>query len=128
MYAARTALFIQEILELILEELSPGPWIPNPRQCQGRVFLELLRSERHKRQAALACFARVCRALSDPVLEVLWRYVDDVSYLLCGVQSCYRIEGFQWRVSFVVVPLLGPHRLIRYSECLQHIHGRTRSN
>ena len=82
----------------------------------------------HKRQAALACFARVCRALSDPVLEVLWRYIDDVSYLLCGVQSCYRIEGFQWPVSFVVVPLLGPHRLIRYSECLRHIDGRTRSN
>ena len=80
MSAASRALFLRDILELILEELSPGPRIP--RRLHSEVLLGLLGIERRRRQNALASLARVCRAVSDPALSVLWRYIDDVFHLL----------------------------------------------
>ena len=82
MSAMTRALFLQDILELILEELSPGPQIRAPTYDQTSSLLAFLRSDRHRRQSTLLHLALVCRALSDLALRVLWRYVDDIVHLL----------------------------------------------
>ena len=100
MSAASRALFLRDILELILEELSPGPRIP--RRLHSEVLLGLLGIERRRRQNALASLARVCRAVSDPALSVLWRYIDDVFHLLNVNRAYYHISypsGYRYRVS-----------------------------
>ena len=104
MSAASRALFLQDILELILEELSPGPHIS--RSAHSQVLLELLAIERRRRRIALASLARVCRAISDPALSVLWRYIDDVFHLLKVNPTYYttcRHRTYQYGVSHTLL-------------------------
>ena len=73
--ATQHALRCQDILTEIFKHLSPGwldEWKRDPQCAQD---------QKTQRQA-LASAARVCRAFSDPALDVLWRALDDVQPVL----------------------------------------------
>ena len=106
MSAARRALFLQDVLQLILEELCPGPHVQIPDASHDKVRLGLLSNERRRRQNALASLAQVCRAVSDSALSVLWRYIDDVFHLLKVNPTYYttcRHRTYQYGVSHTLL-------------------------
>ena len=103
MSATTRALFLQDIFGLIIEELYPGPQIPSHRYSQ--VLMKPLHSDRRKCQATLARLAQACRTFRDPALKVLWRYVDNVFYLLDVNPSCYHIAETDYRFN-VSIPFL----------------------
>ncbi len=77
--AACKALLCQEILTEIFDYLSPG------RPDEDALPKERL--HRREAQKALARAARVCRALSGPALDVLWRVTDSLTALLSIIPS-----------------------------------------
>ncbi|KAI0629724.1 hypothetical protein C8Q77DRAFT_304933 [Trametes polyzona] len=77
--AATRALLCPEILIEIFKHLTPGS--PN------KYALPRLRARRRENQKALARAACVCRAFSEPALDILWRVVDCLPDLLCVLPS-----------------------------------------
>ena len=73
--AAANVMFCVDIFESILEQLSPGP-LPTG----GELFP--VEVERKTHQRSLASMARVCKAVSDTALDVLWSVVDDIMHVL----------------------------------------------
>ena len=73
--AATRALFCVDILDIVLDYLSPGP-TPHGGECHSRT------SEPRRLQRSLARMARVCGAVSESALDVLWMVVDDMMHIL----------------------------------------------
>ncbi|KAI0366736.1 hypothetical protein BV20DRAFT_951577 [Pilatotrama ljubarskyi] len=72
--AASRALQFPEILSSICLQLAPGR-LKNKAHRRQRV-------ERMLKQKTLARLARVCRAFSEPALDMLWQLLDNISHLL----------------------------------------------
>ena len=70
----------RDVADAVFAHLSPGPY---PHED----VLPWERAERRRAQKTLARAARVCRALSEPALDVLWRVVDDIVHLLSVLPS-----------------------------------------
>ncbi|KAI0644963.1 hypothetical protein C8Q79DRAFT_743178 [Trametes meyenii] len=73
----------EDIFSQILGLLEPGPR-PADSEPKSKHVL------RHVRQTTLARFARVSRAFSGPVLDVLWRTIDNTTDLLAPLPSFSR--------------------------------------
>lgn len=70
----------REVADAVFAHLSPGPYL-------NEDALPWERARRRWAQKTLACAALVCRALSEPALDVLWRAVDDIVHLIAVLPS-----------------------------------------
>ncbi|KAI0669415.1 hypothetical protein C8Q78DRAFT_176267 [Trametes maxima] len=84
---AANPLLSPKIAPLVLEHLSPGPL---PESDSGTCITT---EERRGRQHSLAQLATVCRHISSPALDVLWRHIDDFRHLLFVIPPYDRKKG-----------------------------------
>ncbi|KAI0629671.1 hypothetical protein C8Q77DRAFT_1065736 [Trametes polyzona] len=68
---------------VILEHLSPGPYPGGDALSSDSPEIK----QRRESQRALARLALLNRSLSGDVLDVLWRYIDDISYVLHALKA-----------------------------------------
>ena len=123
MNAVHRGLLCVDVVESILEYLAPGPQIsslhlssesgeeltmtslPLDPVCmvyQGE--MKVVIEERRLRQKTLARLARVCSALSDLALDVLWRIPDSLYHLL--LVAAFRMELSIDRENMLAVSLI----------------------
>ncbi|KAI0740737.1 hypothetical protein C8Q76DRAFT_791144 [Earliella scabrosa] len=111
--AARDVLLCQDITQVILEYLDPGPMLDNTSSHKNR-------RERRARQAALRSAAITCRALYQPALNILWRVVDDIKHLLSVLPAFSRSRSHPGTFVFHgKIPVAEWARLERYATCVQ---------
>ena len=89
----------EELATEIFNHLAPGP-LRKTDTVQYRLC-------RRQRQTTLARAACVCRAWSDPALNVLWRVVDDIHNLL-SLLPPYSVEEYLTAVSTLLYLLNVP--------------------
>ncbi|TBU22330.1 hypothetical protein BD311DRAFT_770639 [Dichomitus squalens] len=78
---AGARLFLRrDVADAVFAQLSPGSY-------PDEDTLPWERAERRRAQKTLARAALVCRALSEPALDVLWRVVDDIVHLISTLPS-----------------------------------------
>ncbi|KAI1788323.1 hypothetical protein LXA43DRAFT_894868 [Ganoderma leucocontextum] len=77
-------LLCRDITEIVLSHLSPGPKLDDRA-------LPSVKAARAMAQRTLARVARVCRALSEHALDVLWVVVDDLVELLSVLPSFVKV-------------------------------------
>lgn len=82
-----------DVIVLILETMDPGPHLKPPLiyPYDSDVWAD----RRRRNRAALACTARVCRALSSVALDILWRYIGNAFDIIHLVPSCYKFEAYK---------------------------------
>ncbi|KAI0657723.1 hypothetical protein C8Q70DRAFT_1121370 [Cubamyces menziesii] len=105
----------EELATEIFNHLAPGP-LRKTDTVQYRLC-------RRQRQTTLARAACVCRAWSDPALNVLWRVVDDIHNLL-SLLPPYSVEEYLTAVFTRDIRPAEWERFQEYASRVRELHWR----